>query len=81
MSDEELLDFCKDHNVEISFSFDPLANGYHLRMMRGMFQINDILSIDLIHTSKEWSFVVKAILTSMVAKLNKYEEEHKNESG
>lgn len=74
MSDKELLNFCKEHNVELSFRFEAQSNSYHLRMRRGMFQINDILSVQKIQTVKEWGFLIKAVLTSMVAKLNKFEE-------
>lgn len=81
MTDKELLDFCKNHNVELSFCFETQSNIYHLRMRRGMFQINDILSVEKIQTAKEWAFLIKAVLTSMVAKLNKFEKEHEDLKG
>ena len=32
MTDSEILDFCEEHDIEVSFRFEKEINGCHLRL-------------------------------------------------
>ena len=38
MTDTEILDFCEENDVEVSFNFEKLTEGYRIRIRRGYFQ-------------------------------------------
>lgn len=77
MTDEQLLNFCQDHNVEISFSFEPTSNSYLLRMRRwdkdskSVIQSNHTIHYEECSHSAFWPFIIRTTLTDML-----YEIEH-----
>lgn len=64
MTDAEILDFCEKNDVEISFNFEKLTEGYCTFVAR-----------DQIESSKAWGSAIKIILTNMVDTLNRAEHE------
>ncbi len=79
MTDKELLDFCKRHNVELSISFDPDRDSYHLRMQRGWLRINYIFSSACVDTAKAWNAIVKSKLEELEKNLTRMERVGKEE--
>ncbi len=73
MTDKELLEFCKQHEVELSVSYDSNRDSYHLRMRRGWVQINNIVSATCIDTAKGWDDIVKYKLHELEEKLAQME--------
>ena len=43
MTDSEILDFCEEHDIEVSFRFEKEINGCHLRIRRGAWQYATIM--------------------------------------
>lgn len=81
MTDKELLEFCKQRNVELSVGYDKDADGYRLRMERGWLQINYVFSLECINTANIWDVVVKSKLDELEENLTRMErarEEEKN---
>lgn len=79
MTDKELLDFCKQHKVEIGISYDPNRDSYHLRMQRGWVQINYIFSSACVDTAKAWNAIVKSKLDELEENLTRMERVGKEE--
>ena len=73
MTDSEILDFCEQHDVEVSFRFEKETNGYHLRIRRGNWQYNAVITREQIEGTKAWGSAVKKTLCCMVDKLNRAE--------
>lgn len=73
MTDKELLEFCKQHKVELSISYDSNRDSYHLRMRRGWVQINNIVSATCIDIIKGWDDIVKYKLHELEEKLAQME--------
>lgn len=70
MSTEELLRFCKRHNVKVTFSYDNDVGEYNIRMERDFFIVDRILTIEQIYSSSNFDFVIHMALNEMVSKLN-----------
>ncbi len=75
MTDAEILDFCEKNDVEVSFNFEKLTEGYRIRIRRGYFQYCTFVTRDQIESSKAWGSAIKIILTNMVDTLNRAEHE------
>lgn len=70
MTHQELVRFCKKHDVEVSFRYDPAFEGCTIAMRRGLYQIRDMLSTEQIETSKELDAYVQLIFQDMLNKIN-----------
>jgi len=81
MTDTEILDFCEENDVEVSFSFDKLSGGYLIRIRRGYFQYCTLVTRDQIEISKAWGSAIKITLTNMVDTLNRAEHEQERHHG
>lgn len=79
MTDSEILDFCEQHDVEVSFRFEKETNGYHLRMRRGNWQHNVVVTREQIEVTKAWGSTIKEALCCMVDKLDQAENSRKAE--
>lgn len=79
MTDGDILDFCKQHNVEVCFSFQKETNGCHLRIRRGAWQCNMIIAPEQIKRTKAWGPIIKEVLCNMVNKLDRDENALKAE--
>lgn len=79
MTDKELLDFCKQYNVELGISYDSNRDSYHLRMRRGWVQINYIFSSVCVDTAKAWNAVMKSKLEELERNLTRMERVGKEE--
>ena len=83
MNDKQLLDFCQDHNVEISFSFEPTSNSYLLRMRRwgkdskSVIQSNHTIHYEECLSSILWPFVIRMTLTDMLHEIEDQERRNK----
>lgn len=75
MTDAEILDFCEKNDVEISFNFEKLTEGYRIRIRRGYFQYCTFVTCDQIEATKEWGSAIKITLTNMLDALNHAEHE------
>ena len=75
MTDAEILDFCEKNDVEISFNFEKLTEGYRIRIRRGYFQYCTFVTRDQIESSKAWGSAIKITLTNMLDALNRAEHE------
>lgn len=53
MTDTEILDFCEENDVEVSFNFEKLTEGYRIRIRRGCFQYCTFVTRDQIEATKE----------------------------
>jgi len=73
MTDKELLEFCKQHKVELSINYDSNRDSYHLRMQRGWVQINNIVSSTCVDTVKSRDDIVKYKLYELEEKLAQME--------
>lgn len=73
MTDSEILDFCKQHDVELSVRFDPDSSGYHLHMRR------DWLQIDHFFSSTYGDHAIKSVLNELEKKLTRAENARKAE--
>ena len=75
MTDTEILDFCEENDVEVSFNFEKLTEGYRIRIRRGYFQYCTFVTRDQIESSKAWGSAIKITLTNMLDALNRAEHE------
>ena len=79
MTDSEILDFCEEHDIEVSFRFEKDINGCHLRIRRGAWQYATIITHEQIEGAKAWGFAVKEVLCHMVDKLDREQNARKVE--
>lgn len=78
MTDKELLEFCKDHDVELSIRYDDDRNCYHLKLRKDSWWIEHILSTICIDDTKSWRVIVKSILKDLVNRLDRQIEKGEN---
>jgi len=52
MTDTEILDFCEEHNIEISFRVEKDTGNHHLRIRRGAWQYETVIAKEQIERSK-----------------------------
>ena len=78
MTGSEILNFCEEHDVEVSFRFEKEANKYHLRIRRGNWQYNAVVTREQIEGAKAGS-AIKKTLCYMVDKLDRAENARKAE--
>ena len=72
MTDKELLEFCKERNVELRIRYDKNSS-YRLIMQRGWRQINYIFSLGCVDTSKTWDTIVNSKLNELEENLTRME--------
>lgn len=75
MTDKELLEFCKKHNVEIGIRFETCTGErILLKVWRGPWEVDTIFSSDCISRVREWNLVLKTTLVRMVEDLDRMME-------
>ena len=79
MTDKDILDFCKAHDVEINIRFDPDVDSYHLQMRRGWLLINYIFSPECLNNTTAWNIIVKSKLNELVDELTRLENSREAE--
>lgn len=79
MTDTEILDFCEEHNIEISFGVEKDTGNRHLRIRRGAWKYDTFIAKEQIECAKAWDSIVKETLCCMVDKLNREENARKAE--
>lgn len=79
MTDTELLDFCEQNDIEITFRFEKETHGYYLKIRREYWQYSCVITSCQIERSKALGSTIKAALTNMVNELNRAERARKPE--
>lgn len=71
MTDEEILNFCKEHDVEISFSYEKKSGRYLVRMRKDFWQFLSVIMPVQINEKQCFGSIVKHVLNDMAEKIER----------
>lgn len=76
MTDEEILNFCKEHDAEVSFSYEKKTGRYFVRMRKGFWQFLSVIMPVQISEKQYFGSVAKCVLDDMAEKIERERKNH-----
>lgn len=76
MTNEEILNLCKENDIELYFSYNPSRNGINIKISRGLYSVSNFITRDIFLCSSDVKFYSSAIIRNMLLSLKDLEEEY-----